>query len=235
MDAVTGTVVATANVLGRLGRAEAREAVAAVLEHRPDLVALQEWHPWRAGLLGGFDEYAWKVPLLGGCAVGARRERYALVSHSSRMLSPPGRADREGRVLGLEPARVATIMVLRDQAARSTVALVDYHLASQVQRAGRYREDRPVLVARHRREAATLLRLVGAELAAGRAAYACGDSNFHGFRLPPLVSAWAGRVGAGGTLGPDRQVDDVHALVAPAHVRTVAPPSDHLAVVATYA
>jgi Endonuclease/Exonuclease/phosphatase family len=229
-------VVATANVLGSLRRLEARVALAAVLEHTPDLVALQEWHPWRAGLLGRFADYQWFAPLLGGCAVGARRDRFARIEHGTRVLSRPGRADRDGRALGVEPARLASRTVQRDLETGATVALVDYHLVSQVQGAQRYRDDdRPALVARHRRETAALLRLVDETVAAGHPTYACGDSNFHGFRIPGLVSAWEGRTDAGGTLGPTRQIDDVHAPAAPIAVVTVATPSDHLAVVATYA
>jgi hypothetical protein len=228
------TVVATANVLGSLGRRDAAAAVAAVLAHQPDLVALQEWHPWRARLLRRFPDYRWYQPWLGGCAVGARRARFRRLERRLRLLTPPGRADRDGRALGLEPARLASLTIHEDLEADRTVALVDYHLVSQVQAGGRYRADRPRLVARHRREVATLLRLV-AEVADDHTTYACGDSNFHGFRIPGLVSAWEGRADAGGTLGPSRQIDDVHAPTAPVDVRTVATPSDHLAVVATYA
>jgi hypothetical protein len=235
-DPVVPLVVATANVLGSLPRREARAAVAAVLEHEPDLVGLQEWHPWRTGVLRGFRDYYWFQPLLGGCAVGARRDRFTRVSRGTRVLSPPGRADRDGRSLGVEPARLAAITVHRDRDDGGTVALVDYHLVSQVQGAGRYREDdRPGLVSRHRRETATLLRVVAGVVAEGHTTYACGDSNFHGFRIPGLVSAWEGRPDAGGTLGPTRQIDDVFAATRPVNVATVATPSDHLGVVATYA
>jgi hypothetical protein len=112
------------------------------------------------------------------------------------------------------------------------LSLVVYHLASQVQGADdAYRPDRPRLVERHRREVVELQRLV-ARL--GAPTYACGDSNFHGFRLPGLVSAWEGRPSPG-TLGARRQVDDIHGPTAPLDVVTVRTPSDHLAVVATYA
>ncbi|MDX6373380.1 MAG: hypothetical protein QOD98_2368 [Nocardioidaceae bacterium] len=228
-------VVATANVLGSLRRRDARNAVAAVVAHRPDLVALQEWHPWRAGLLRGFGDYEWYEPLLGGCAVGARRDRFTRVSRRTRVLSRPGRADRDGRTFGLEPARLASLAVHRDRESGRTVALIDYHLVSQVQGANRYREDdRPRLVARHRRETTALLRLVEETVAAGLATYACGDSNYHGFRIPGLASVWDSFADAGGTYGA-RQIDDVHGPVAPVDVVTVPTPSDHLAVVATYA
>jgi hypothetical protein len=229
-------VVATANVLGTLGRRDARAAVAAVLDHEPDLVALQEWHPWRAGLLRGFRDYAWHQPALGGCATGARRTRFERVVRGSGRLSPPGRADRSGRLLGLEPPRRAGLTVQRDFVDGTLVSLIAFHLASQVQGPDHaFRADRPRLVARHQLETAALLRLVDESLAAGLATYACGDSNFHGFRIPGLVSAWDARPDAGGTLGPARRVDDVHGPTAPSDVVTVRTASDHLAVVATYA
>jgi hypothetical protein len=233
---VTQTVVATANVLGSLGRRDASRAVALVLEHQPDLVALQEWHPWRAGVLRRFAGYRWYQPLLGGCALGARTDRFVRLSRGTRLLSPPGRADRDGRPLGVEPPRLASRAVHEDRETGATVALIGYHLVSQVQGADRYRDDdRPRLVGRHRRETAGLLRLVADTVAAGHTTYAAGDSNFHGFRIPGLVSAWDELPDAGGTLGPTRQIDDVHAPAGPVDVQTVATPSDHLAVVATYA
>src|SRR3954449_10202727 len=85
-------LVATANVLRTLHGDAAGAAVDAVLGHRPDLVCLQEWglrrfpllrRRGRAGLLPGpvrggapDTEYRWLVPLVGGCAVGARSDRF---------------------------------------------------------------------------------------------------------------------------------------------------------------
>ena len=229
-------VVATANVLGSLDRQEASRAVALVLEHRPDLVALQEWHPWRARVLRQFGGYRWYQPLLGGCALGGLEDRFAPLSRGTRLLSGPGRADRDGRPLGIEPARLASRMIQRDLETDQTVALIGYHLVSQVQSGERYREhDRPRLVDRHRRESAALRRLVAETVTAGHATYVAGDSNFHGFRLAGLVSVWDWFPTGGGTLGPRRQIDDVHGPTRPSEVVTVATPSDHLAVVATYA
>jgi hypothetical protein len=232
---VTQTVVGTANVLVSLGRREAAAAVAALLAHRPDLVALQEWHPWRGGILRRFPDYRWHQPVLGGCVVGARRDRFEVVSRGSRPLSAAGRADRSDRLLGLEPPRRAAVAVHHDLHTGARVALASYHLASQVQGDDDgYREhDRPALVARHRREVAALVRVVSG--LAVVPTYACGDSNFHGFRIPGLVSAWEGREDASGTRGPRRQIDDVHAPTSPVSVVTVPTPSDHLGVVATYA
>lgn len=142
-------------------------------------------------------------------------------------LSRPGRADRSGRLLGLEPPRRASVVSCGD------LTLAVYHLASQVQADDdAYRGDRPRLVARHRRETDALRALVAG---LDGPTYACGDSNFHGFRIPGLVSAWDSPGRTAGTHGARRQIDDIHGPVAPLDVVTVATPSDHLAVVATYA
>lgn len=245
-----GTTVATANVLYTLGQDDARSALADVLALEPDLVGLQEWYPSRAGLLretgqvawvpgrmplgrraGAPGHYVWSLALLGGCAVGARAERFELLSSRAVLLSAPGRADREDRVLGLEPPRLAAVGVYRDRRLNRTVALVDYHLVSGVQARGRYRPDRPRLVERHRREVRRLGRLVARLLAAGHTVYAVGDSNVDGLRLPGLTSAWEGREGVPGTLGPVRHVDDVHGPGRAEVVTLVTTPSDHRAVV----
>jgi hypothetical protein len=220
-------VVATANVLVTLDRDDARAAVSAVLDHEPDLVGLQEWHAWfpsRWRLLREFGDYAWFTPWLGGCAVGVRRPRTIRESRGV-WLSRPGRSDRSGRFLGLEPPRRASVVSTGD------LTFVVYHLASQVQGDDdAYRPDRPRLVARHQQEVAALRRLVERS---SPPVYACGDSNFHGFRVQGLISAWEGRTG--GTRGSRRQIDDIHAPAAPVEVTRVTTPSDHLAVVATYA
>lgn len=248
--------VATANVLYTLDADSARRALAGVLAHEPDLVALQEWHLNRVPLLretghvglvpqiGGrlrrtTDEaavpnYLWNSPPMGGCAVGARADRYELVSCRSRLLSAPGRADRPDRRLGMEPPRVATVAVYRERGTGRRVSLVDYHLAPGVQAHGRYRADRPRLVARHRREVRVLERLVRRRLSAGDVVFAAGDSNFDGLRVAGLTSAWEGRGSEPGTLGRRRKVDDVHGPVAAESVMLVGSDSDHKAVVVRY-
>jgi hypothetical protein len=246
------TTVATANVLYTLDHQDAQKALGDVLALGPDLVGLQEWYPSRVKLLqetgrvgpvpwrgvwpgpradDGADEYVWQVPLLGGCVVGARADRYGLLGCRPVLLSGPGRADREDRFLGLEPPRLATVGVYLDRQVGGTVALVDYHLVSGVQAVGRYREDRPRLVDRHRREVRRLERLVTRLLAAGHVVHAVGDSNFDGLRLPGLTSAWEGREHAPGTLGPLRKVDDVHGPGPAELVTSVTTPSDHRALV----
>lgn len=239
-------IVATANILYRLGRDDARTALRQVLEHEPDLVGLQEWYPSRLGLLretgsvrpvprvtrsrGGSGGYLWNAPLVGGCVVGARADRFELVSCRGRWLSLPGRAEREDRVLGLEPPRPATVAVYRDRALGGTVALVDYHLVSGVQSRGAYRADRPRLAARHRGEVRRLRAVVAELLEAGHVVHAVGDSNWDGLRIPGLTSAWEGREDAPGSLGR-RHIDDVHGPGPAESVTAVRTPSDHRALV----
>lgn len=245
-------VVATANVLYTLPAGSARRALAGVLEQQPDLVALQEWHlsRWRLlresgdvgvvpqpgrrprrGAHGPATGYLWNSPPVGGCAVGARADRYELVWCRSRMLSAPGRADHPDRWLGVEPPRVATVAVYRERATGRRVSLVDYHLAPGVQARGRYRVDRPRLVRRHRREVGALERLVGDRLAAGDVVFAAGDSNFDGLRIGGLTSAWEGREREPGTLGRRRKIDDVHGPGPAESVVLLDSDSDHKAVV----
>ena len=246
-----GTTVVSANVLYTLRFDEARRALGDVLAQQPDLVGLQEWYPSRLGLLretglvrpapwlgrpghrgrGIAGGYLWNLPLLGGCVVGARADRYDLLGCRPLLLTGPGRADREDRFLGLEPPRLATVAVYLDRQVGGTVALVDYHLVSGVQARGRYRADRPALVHRHRREVRRLEDLVERLLARGHVVHAVGDSNFDGLRLPGLTSAWAGREGLPGTLGPVRHVDDVHGPGRAEEVTTLSTASDHRAVV----
>jgi hypothetical protein len=244
------TVVATANVLRSLGRREAREALELVLRHDPDLVGLQEWGLSRTGLLretgevdvrltrrlattrpatGSSAPYRW-VSSWGDCPVGLRTDRYDVLECSTRVLGWLGPADRGARPLSVVPPRVATVAVLRDRERDRVVSLVNYHLVPGVQARGRYREDRPLLAARHREEVRRLAQLVGEELARGREVHAVGDSNFDGLRLPGLTSAWEGREDEPGTLGARRHVDDVHGPGPAGSVTLVSTASDHKAV-----
>jgi hypothetical protein len=239
------TVVATANVNRALGTADARRVLREVLEHKPDLVGLQEWHPWRLRLLTETgtvavarrrevgrrrDGYVWTSPFLGDCVVGARRERFALVDARSVPLSRVGRADKPDRWLRIEPPHRATVATYDDRVRGRTVSLICYHLVPGVQALGAYRDDRPLLAERHRQEVGRLQALVDQRLALGHTVYAVGDSNFHGLRLPGLTSAWDGRDTEPGTLGPTRQIDDVHGPGLPLSVRLLTNASDHKAV-----
>ena len=185
----------------------------------------------RAPVGAASDAYVWCAPLVGGCAVGARAARYDLLGVRLRPLSRPGAGDRHPGRRSLEPGRTATVAVYRDRLLARTVALIDFHLVSGVQAHGSYRADRPLLVARHRREVLALERLVHEQLDDGHLVHAAGDSNLDGLRLPGLTSAWQDRPGDPGTLGAHRKVDDVHGPGPAADVRRVVSASDHAAIV----
>lgn len=228
------TTVATANVLRDLRRGPAGQALSDLLALEPDLVGLQEWGVSRKRLLRRRSPgYVWVTPVLGGCPVGARAERYDVLRSSSRALGWVGRSDRGARSLPVLPARFATVAVLLDRQMGREVTVVNFHLVPGVQRKGRYRDDRPLLVGRHRREVRALARVVEEQLSRGGEVYATGDSNFHGLRLPGLTSAWEGRDDAPGTLGSRRRIDDVHGPGPADSVVLLTNASDHKAVVVT--
>jgi len=241
--------VVTANILCTLGTADARACLQAVLAAAPDLVGLQEWGASRYRLLRETGEvgpvpqkgddgkapragYLWNAPLVGGCVVGARADRFTLLECRPRLLSPVQHADRPDRWLGVEPPRVATVALYRDLTTDRTVCLVDYHLTPGVQVKGRYRRERPILAERHHREVRALEGIISGQLARGHLVFAVGDSNFDGLRLAGLTSAWEGREGEPGTLGPRRKVDDVHGPGPAASVTLLSNASDHKAVLA---
>lgn len=230
-QAVTWTVVATANVLDRLPRADARASLEAVLAHDPDLIGLQEWGIGRHRLLPSGD-YLWVRPAYGGNPIGARADRYCLLGRRVLPLAGLGRADRGARPLPVLPPRVVTVATLHDRLTGREVAVVCYHLVPGTQSRRHYRADRPLLSARHRTEVARLTRIVEGQLAAGRVVHALGDSNFDGLRLPGLTSAWAGREDDPiGTLGSARKIDDVLGPGPAEAVELVRTASDHAAVV----
>ena len=225
--------MATANVHYRLPDDPARRALVGVLALEPDLVGLQEWGFTRRRILRQVGSgYRWWAPLLGGCPVGARADRFELTSRRLAVLSRAGRDGRAEHRFRLRRARLATVATYRDRQGDRPVTVVAYHLTPGVQALGRYREDRPRLVARHREEVRRLQDLVDGLLARGHVVHALGDSNFDGLRLRGLTSAWEGRDDEPGTLGPRRKVDDV--LSAPGHASAVTRltnDSDHQAVI----
>ncbi|MGH3411972.1 MAG: hypothetical protein ACRDPH_02695 [Marmoricola sp.] len=105
--------------------------------------------------------------------------------------------------MGIEPPRLATLGVYRDRRGPPTVSLVCHHLVPGAQGADdRYREDRPLLAARHRREVRRLGRLVDGQRRLGQVVYVVGDANVDRLCLPGLVSAWDGRGQQPGTFRP---------------------------------
>jgi endonuclease/exonuclease/phosphatase family metal-dependent hydrolase len=242
-------VVATANVLYKLGRDDARTALRQVLDAGPDLVGLQEWYVVRAGLLRELGDvrfvpgltlprrdpaYHWVSSVAGGNVVGARADRFDLVEARAPFVSWFGRSDRPDRFLHTEPPRETTVGIFRDRVAGGTVAIISYHLTPGVERDGAYRSDRPLLVARHRREVQRLEGLVAALRRDGHVVHAVGDSNLDGVRLTGLTSCWQGREDDPGTIGKaTRKLDDVHGPGLATEVSLIWTPSDHRAVVAT--
>lgn len=243
------TVVASANILYKLARDQARAALTQVLETEPDLVALQEWYVARLAVLRQFGavrlvpgfnigvlnpRYHWVSAVAGGNVVGARADRFEPVSARAVFLSWPGRSDLKDRFLGIEPPREVTVGVFRDRELNRTVALLSYHLVPGVQADREYRADRPRLVRRHRSEVAGLERLIADLQGAGHVVYAAGDSNFDGLRLAGLTSSWEGRDDHPGTIGSaTRKVDDVHGPGRAGEVTLLTTPSDHRALVTT--
>ncbi len=249
------TDVATANVNRALRPDDARTALRGVLDLDPDLVGLQEWGMSRHGLLRetgpvrlpfvgpasspeeaarGRDDYLWvsAPPLLGGCPVGARRNRFELLESRFEVVGWPGPSDRFTGASPMAVPRIVTLAVFVDRREDRIVSALNFHLTPRVQSGRRYRRDRPLLVAHHQAEVRAIGRLVAAEVAIGRVVYAMGDSNFDGLRLPGLISAWDGREDEPGTLGPVRKVDDVHGPGPAVSVRLLGNASDHKAVIA---
>jgi hypothetical protein len=247
------TDVATANVLRSLPRDAARRALRGILALEPDIVGLQEWGVSRHFLLqetgpvrvpGGLimgraagaqrGPYTWvsSLPLLGGCPVGARSDRYQLLDTRFEVVGRLGRVDRNAGPPPVAVPRIVTVAVFRDVRHDRVVSVVNFHLTPRVQKGGRYREDRPLLVARHRAEVRRIERLVGEQLGLGRVVYAMGDSNFDGLRLAGLTSAWDGRDDETGTLvASRRKIDDVHGPGPATTVSLLTNDSDHRAVV----
>lgn len=246
------TTVVSANLLYTLPKAPARVALDLVLADEPDLVGLQEWYLPRLGLLRRTGDvllepsagllrvpapdtprYHWVATLADGNVAGARADRFDLVEGRSVLLTGIGRSDRPDRFLSTEPPRLAAVGIFRDLVIDRTVALVSYHLVPGVEADGEYREDRPLLVARHRQEVRRIESLVSELARSGHTVYAVGDANYHLQRIAGLTSSWEGREGDPGTWGRGtRKLDDVHGPGPASEVRLIVTPSDHRAVLA---
>jgi hypothetical protein len=246
------TTVASANILYRLPARDAGTALGLVLDQRPDLVGLQEWYVSRLALLrrtgdvllapsagrlrvpASAPRYHWVATIGAGNVAGARADRYDLVEGRSVTLSSIGPSDRPDRFLRTEPPRLAAVGIFADHQTGTTVAMVSYHLVSGATLHDGYREDRPVLADRHRREISRLEELIAELQAAGHRVHTAGDGNIEGLGLAGLVSAWQGREDGPGTIGRGkRKIDHLHAAQPASDVRLLTTPSDHRAVLAT--
>lgn len=245
-------MVASANILYKLPARDAGAALGLVLDEQPDLVGLQEWYVSRLGLLrrtgdvllapsagllrvpSSVPRYHWVATIGAGNVAGARADRYDLLEGRSVTLSSVGPSDRPERFLHTEPPRLAAVGIFADHHTGTTVALVSYHLVSGATYHDGYREDRPVLAERHRREIARLEELVAELEAAGHRVHTAGDGNIEGLQLAGLVSAWEGREDGPGTIGTGtRKIDHLHAAEPASNVRLLTTPSDHRALLAT--
>ncbi|MGN6250699.1 MAG: hypothetical protein ACTHNS_02665 [Marmoricola sp.] len=241
-------LVASANVQQDLPIPVAREAVQAVLDEQPDLVGLQEWRPDRFLLLrtwgavglapgtpavpGSGTSYDW-VTTPFGCVVGARADRFRLLSARWGLLNGVVAARSPYRPLGLEPPRMLAIGRYRDERTGRAVTMICYHLVPGVQAGKVYRTDQPRLVALHRAEHVRLQRAIDEAQECGDDVYAVGDANFDGFFLEGVTSCWVGHEDAPPTFGKRRRhIDDVFGPGPASSVRLLTTASDHKAVLA---
>lgn len=239
-------LVASANVEVRLPATDRGACLDGILAEEPDVVGLQEFFVTKARTLSAYGEvrlspgpldfdddpgrFVWLGATFGDCVVGLRTDRFAVESVHPLRLSRPGRAENPMRRWGIEPPRTSVLVRCRVLESARPLSVISFHLVPGVQSGGAYRQDRPKLVARHRAEAARLDAVVSRELALGRTVLAMGDSNFDGFAIPGLTSAWAGheRPGTHGS----RTIDDVFGPGRSEDVWTVKNASDHDAVFA---
>jgi hypothetical protein len=114
------------------------------------------------------------------------------------------------------------------------VGVIVFHLVPGSQRRGSYREDRPRTTSRHRAETSRVQLLVDELNGRCDAVWALGDSNFHGFALRGMTSAWEGHGGHQGTLGSYRRIDDVFATIPPSRLQMTSTESDHQMVMVEY-
>lgn len=227
------TVVATANVRDTLDLDRAELALSLVLEHDPDVLALEEWPKGRDHLVKQAGLGQARAPE-GGGPVTWRKGRYSLVSCKGRTLA---RRELVGHLIGRKsrlPTSIANVTRLHDELTGRDDVVIAFHLTAEIQYAGRYRTDAAhwLRVRRHKRECRRLRRIIRRQFAkVDGNVYALGDTNFDGMELSPLTSCWKGH--KGGSLG-GRAVDIVFASRPADRVETQPTPSDHDAVIVTY-
>lgn len=236
---MTGLRISSANVQCILESAAASRVLRDVLATDPDVVLLQEWALKRVLILrregsvrvvapvslgcGGVGDYRWFAPITGGCAIGIRDARFEGSHARLRFLSLPGWSEGQR----VQPGRTALEVRAIDQITQRPVTFISYHLIPGSEFGGNYLPDRPHQAARHRHEQARLQRAIDRSRAIGDV-YAGGDSNFDGFAIKNLVSAWSG------SLHEPGRIDDVFAPRAARAITTIETESDHRALVVDY-
>lgn len=224
---------ATANIRVGMSHRAAQVGLERVLDHRPDIVALQEWPRSRNSILKGLKTYRWVRSPKGGGPV-LYGDRFGLLSARSRTLA---RRSFMGRLRGRKsslPASIAGEFRFSDDADGCELVVVNFHLTAEVQYGGKYRTDRAhaARVRRHKREVRSLERIIARNRKAGRRIVLLGDTNYDGLRIKGVTSCWHGHHSSG-TLG-GRTVDHIYARPFSDRVTTIATGSDHRGVVALY-
>lgn len=203
--------VITANIKQDLPLDRARASLAAVMNRKPDLVALQEWH--HPDLLAAYDaEYEWTeqpiMPIgIRRCVGGFRSTR--LIRMSKEM--PGVRA-----TYGLDAE-------IREHATGKRHAVLNVHPVAHL--------DRPRNHEAWRQSRARIDVWIG-DNRAQHHRWVLGDMNMHNVQMPPLISCWKGR-SLQATIGR-RTIDGVWSEFRARWVRLRRTFSDHKAVEANY-
>jgi processive 1,2-diacylglycerol beta-glucosyltransferase len=123
------------------------------------------------------------TPPYGGNPVGARRDRFDLISRRLRPLGFVALSERGARPVPVLPPRFATVVTFHDHLAERLVA-VELPPGPGVQSGGAYRADRPLLAARHPLGTRRLRELVEEQVASG-----AGDVRSGRLQLPRSPAA----------------------------------------------
>ena len=228
-------IAATANIRETLPHKVAELALDKVLTAaNPHIIGVQEWGTSRNPAMKRlahkhgmqWTRVSGAGPIMWADHLRLVKARPVTLARASRMGWLPGRRTHL-------PASVAALAILTNEYGHET-SVLNVHLTAEVQYGTGYRTDRAhrPRVRRHKREVKAIARIARNQRRKGREVYVVGDTNFDGLRIPGLISCWQGRLDVG-TLG-SRAVDVVFATSPANRVRTIATPSDHDAVAATY-
>lgn len=228
-------IAATANIRETLPHKVAELALDKVLTAaNPHIIGVQEWgtnrNPAMKRLAHAHGMQWTRVsgagPIMWADHLRLVKARPVTLARASRMGWLPGRRTHL-------PASVAALAILTNEYGHET-SVLNVHLTAEVQYGAGYRTDKAhrARVRRHKREVKAIARIARNQRRKGREVYVLGDTNYASLVIPGLTSCWQGRPDVG-TLG-NRAVDHVYATSPANKVRTIATPSDHDAVAATY-